>query len=576
MSRALSMSADAIMLDSMASISIFGGNTKNQRGVTNHSKSCPGPVSTSPPTTTITTSQQPAVADELPEALPVDVSVDFVTLVATLGTSGLYRVHPAWKELMMRVSIRLLRLFDDTARSVEAQAAFLLLPAIIKRLSRGRKAVPWLKTVAASNAPSKAIIEEAQSLASSSKSPSRRHRESGFQINIRNRSEELFRDGQLKALLRMITEDGQDGHRGNHPTPSQHQTILRALHPDSDPNETWDIPIELPDISGVPTFTNDTIRELLEGLPKDKAKGVSGWSYGAIRSIFLCEEGGEDGVTALRKMLSDMVKGDTNTYRPLAIGDPFYRILGKLVTKLVQKECEEKLSPIQLGCGVSGGSDKLGMIAQLALGESPETCVVSLDIANAFGNISRKDVFSNLDGPFKWLRSLFIWAYGKPVTLFNSKGVEVFKATEGLMQGDSLSSMFFCLAFQPVLQKIQDALNHMHTLPADRGINGYYGQLMAFIDDVNLIVHCNKVDLAIQAAENALREHGLPLNTQKTIIIKGSHPTVNYSGAKPTCSTAKIVGIPVGHSADGRKAILDKTKGRVQRELDALRKANVI
>ncbi len=98
---------------------------------------------------------------------------------------------------------------------------------------------------------------------------------------------------------------------------------------------------------------------------------------------------------------------------------------------------------------------------------------------------------------------------------------------------------------------------------------------MAFIDDVNLIVHCNKVDLAIQAAENALREHGLPLNTQKTIIIKGSHPTVNYSGAKPTCSTAKIVGIPVGHSADGRKAILDKTKGRVQRELDALRKANV-
>eukprot|EP01040_Poterioochromonas_malhamensis_P001863 gene1863-1995_t len=267
---------------------------------------------------------------------------------------------------------------------------------------------------------------------------------------------------------------------------------------------------------------------------------------------------------------------DTNTYRPLAIGDPFYRILGKLVAKLVQKECEKKLSPIQLGCGVSGGSDKLGRIAQLALGESPETCVVSLDIANAFGNISRKDVFSNLDGPFKWLRSLFIWAYGKPVTLFNSKGVEVFKATEGLMQGDSLSSMFFCLAFQPVLQKIQDALNHMHTLPADRGINGYYGQLMAFIDDVNLIVHCNKVDLAIQAAENALREHGLPLNTQKTIIIKGSHPTVNYSGAKPTCSTAKIVGIPVGHSADGRKAILDKTKGRVQRELDALRKANVI
>lgn len=58
----------------------------------------------------------------------------------------------------------------------------------------------------------------------------------------------------------------------------------------------------------------------------------------------------------------------------------------------------------------------------------------------------------------------FIWAYGKPVTLFNSKGVEIFKATRGVMQGDSLSSMFFCLAFQPALKKIQDALTQMHTL----------------------------------------------------------------------------------------------------------------
>ncbi len=32
---------------------------------------------------------------------------------------------------------------------------------------------------------------------------------------------------------------------------------------------------------------------------------------------------------------------------------------------------------------------------------------------------------------------------------------------------------------------------------------------MAFIDDVNLIVHCDKVDLAIQAAENALQEHSI-------------------------------------------------------------------
>eukprot|EP01040_Poterioochromonas_malhamensis_P014068 gene14068-15545_t len=75
-----------------------------------------------------------------------------------------------------------------------------------------------------------------------------------------------------------------------------------------------------------------------------------------------------------------------------------------ILAEYLKVDCEGIFSPEQLGCGVRGGAEKVGRLAQLCLESDPPT---SLDISNAFSNISRSAVYKEFRAHFPSLFPVF-------------------------------------------------------------------------------------------------------------------------------------------------------------------------
>mmetsp|Transcript_21539 Transcript_21539/g.23479 ORF Transcript_21539/g.23479 Transcript_21539/m.23479 type:complete len:342 (+) Transcript_21539:1232-2257(+) len=267
-------------------------------------------------------------------------------------------------------------------------------------------------------------------------------------------------------------------------------------------------------------------------------------------------------------------KNGGTSHRPLAIGDPFYRILGKILAGYLKVDCEGIFSPEQLGCGVRGGAEKVGRLAQLCLESDPTVHAVSLDISNAFSNISRSAVYKELRAHFPGLVPVFEWVYGRGVRLFDSTGRELLQVEEGVQQGDPLSSLYFCLAFQPVLKEIETEIVSKHTTNISRNRGVFRGGVAAHMDDVTLLVRSDQVDISIETARRILDDNKLSLNMAKSVVIKGRGDSA-YSGATTTRGTAKLLGMPVGHDENERNLFFLQMKERIAQDLRALEGADV-
>jgi hypothetical protein len=88
-----------------------------------------------------------------------------------------------------------------------------------------------------------------------------------------------------------------------------------------------------------------------------------------------------------------LIPKKSSGFRPLAIGDSWYRLMARAAMRLCGEEIGEKLRPNQLGCGTKGGAEIAARIAQLVFDEAyekgPKTAIITFDIKNAFGTTPR-------------------------------------------------------------------------------------------------------------------------------------------------------------------------------------------
>mmetsp|Transcript_21536 Transcript_21536/g.23471 ORF Transcript_21536/g.23471 Transcript_21536/m.23471 type:complete len:334 (+) Transcript_21536:1237-2238(+) len=259
-------------------------------------------------------------------------------------------------------------------------------------------------------------------------------------------------------------------------------------------------------------------------------------------------------------------KNGGTSHRPLAIGDPFYRILGKILAGYLKVDCEGIFSPEQLGCGVRGGAEKVGRLAQLCLESDPTVHAVSLDISNAFSNISRSAVYKELRAHFPGLVPVFEWVYGRGVRLFDSTGRELLQVEEGVQQGDPLSSLYFCLAFQPVLKEIETEIVSKHTTNISRNRGVFRGGVAAHMDDVTLLVRSDQVDISIETARQILWQSLWLSMVAETRLIR-----VQQQHAELPI----LFGMPVGHDENERNLFFLQMKERIAQDLRALEGADV-
>lgn len=173
-------------------------------------------------------------------------------------------------------------------------------------------------------------------------------------------------------------------------------------------------------------LTGGEVQRVIKKLPLGSAAGFFGWTFRLISQlVHSSPEHGMDLCDALANLFNMMLQGNLSAgiwiscrsvlvpkrnggERPLAIGEAFYRIMGRTVMQKLGKSLGKQLRPFQLGCGTDGGAEIAARTAQLVYNsrDFTDTAIITFDIRNAFGSLPRSLM---LEGILKRCPELAPW-----------------------------------------------------------------------------------------------------------------------------------------------------------------------
>lgn len=391
---------------------------------------------------------------------------------------------------------------------------------------------------------------------------------------FRRRIEQLFSDGRQSAATNateLATAFLENPTEEIPSPPSTEDTIaiLQQLNPAG--GEADVLPAVTPEETARGNIVLDglIVDEALRSLPSGSANGASGWTCGLIRRLYTTREGTD--TQALIDFLNALASGalphthwttsravlipkpNSNGFRPLGIGEAWYRFLGRALLLSIGKEVGGQLKPLQLGCGVPGGCEIAARMAQVFLDENPTHVLIKTDFKNAFNLTPRSSIFRGLEKFCPKLLPWFRWAYGAPTPLVNSDGEQVGSSETGCRQGDPLAALLFCVAIQQALDDIQKRLNERfddavatQRYPEDE-IGTKRCVVMSYMDDCTISVPWVLAEEVCTDLIEICAQHGLHLNVEKCRIIG-----TNVDHLPPTASFRLvrageiILGNPVG------------------------------
>jgi len=444
--------------------------------------------------------------------LSEEIRDEYLELIAFYGRFPLFVVHKSWRLPLLRIAIRLLNtIVDSPLDSLKADYAcvgFLLLPGVARALQRFQfeRPIDFLRAVLASPDPALCILEYAQkhrpqivlgftqnrdglsSLGEEKKLKQKVRR-------LRHRIECLTYEGRLSAattqvqrLDSLLESDGSIIHEQFDHDPLLQQTspeltaeaakaLISELHPPA--RDGMDETNRLDRTDGGTEemlslqLSEAEVSAAIESCNSQSSAGYSAWTFAAIQNSLknLPGTGSNEDVRglfiqAVTRFFNSMLAGKASKtwwtpsrsvlipkdggrgYRPLSIGDTWYRLMGRAVLQALGPELSSVLQPIQLGVGYRGGSEIAGRLQQVALDSTLDLCLFNLDLINAFNMMPRSLMWLALKRYAPDLLAWYSWSYGSASKLYLSDGTYVCDSETGSRQGDPLAALIFCLGLQ--------------------------------------------------------------------------------------------------------------------------------
>ena len=281
--------------------------------------------------------------------------------------------------------------------------------------------------------------------------------------------------------------------------------------------------------------------------------GPSGWSSALIKIV----AGSKNGKTLLAAFLTrllqnkfpaDMMqalcggaltvlsKPNSTGVRPIVLSDAFVRLLAKTIVVREQKLLGQDLAPLQAGVGLSGGVEfVIHTVRHLLHSHGKDWACISIDCKNAYGSVLLSTIQHELQ-LIKHGRADLIAAYFDnfviPLRKLKSPGVAdddgAIDVRDGIIQGDPVSPLLFCLALQPVLRAVQDNLKS--------------GHVFGYLDDVVLVGPVADIFPAFELFKSKAATISLTVNLTKTKVLSLHAQTTPSESTAPVPSTVSTTG----------------------------------
>lgn len=279
----------------------------------------------------------------------------------------------------------------------------------------------------------------------------------------------------------------------------------------------------------VPAFSEEEVWKALRGINRQSATSIDGWSRDLLVTAFKSHPSNAQNFCWLLHYLATQPHSDllldvlraarlvgipkpNGGARPICIANIWLKIIGSIALSRDDRQTSKR----QYAVGRRDGALKIvhevrHKLDQLRSGEpEAEYVVMKFDVSNAFNSLRRRHVKRLLEKHPVSTRQYFRLAYGgrSPLAVYGPGGLTVLDMDEGIRQGDSTSTYFFCRGVDDPLEFVAAAFPFS----------------WMYCDDLNLIVRRADVQAAEQRVTEAFARVGLAVNLDKTQVYDPAAP----------------------------------------------------
>ena len=331
----------------------------------------------------------------------------------------------------------------------------------------------------------------------------------------------VLQDNCEKALDANEQQQGGDNYEGL--TSIEAAVYVMKLHPKHREDRLDSLPEYLDDDE--PAGLVVTCEEVLKAinlLKKDSAQGASGVTNNAIK--FLAFYGNQEQATAFGTALAAVFnkiydgtmteqvrwmwtrvrsllipKPEPGTYRPIGIGDAWYRLLIKVLYAQETVEIGEKLAPRQLAVGVPGGAEIGARMVHVHYNKQHYSdsdwrlapAIIEVDSKNCWNLASTVLALARLREYAPRTVRGFHWTHYGKSDLVHGNGEILGQREIGFRQGDPASTINASLALEDTMDRLEIELREIEAQLrldlGDIGQNLPEGHLVASADDGNIL-----------------------------------------------------------------------------------------
>ena len=241
---------------------------------------------------------------------------------------------------------------------------------------------------------------------------------------------------------------------------------------------------------------------------------------------------------------------DDSTIRPIMVLETYLRIIGRLIDQQVTSHIAPTLKH-QFAIHNKNAISQVPTALRIIMANSPDKLTLKVDLRNAFGTIDRHYLSQQIAQHATAHPSLaYYWnlIYAKANAAI-TRGTATHQATTGVLQGDPLATLFFCMGINKALIDTGAAMHQDDFI-------------FAYVDDIPIVTSSDSLVPTLTQLTNHLQSVGLAVNTAKCQI----HPHSTNAAIPPNVpSNIKIVnegivilGTPIGNQNFESSFALDK------------------